>query len=410
MVVPASADTREDAATFVFSTPEYRLTGHGVRAVVAPRTWGGADVAAAVEELLHRGGHEGPVVGCIPFDTSRPAVLYVPEDVTWRHGAGATGTDGSDGSAPAASPTATADATGAAGASVRELSPEPASPPPLPDSPGYREAVRRAVERIDAGELEKVVLARTAVLEADRPFDIDRLVGDLGAANPHAYIYRTDLGDAGTLVGASPELVLRSRKGAVTSFPLAGSVPRDHGNPELDRELTRRLLVSPKDRAEHGHVVHQVGEVFRRHAENVVVPEEPGVVATPVILHLGSRVTGRLPGPNSPAALMEMLYDLHPTPAVCGWPTPAARAVIDDLEDFDRGMYSGLVGWVDAEGNGEWALSLRGGVVTGERARLFAGAGIVSGSVPEDEHRETATKFATFARVLQNQQRRTVTV
>ncbi|MCJ7857809.1 isochorismate synthase [Corynebacterium kalidii] len=386
MVVPASADTREDAATFVFSTPEYRLTGHGVRAVVAPRTWGGADVAAAVEELLHRGGHEGPVVGCIPFDTSRPAVLYVPEDVTWRHGAGATGTDGSDGSAPAA------------------------SSPPLPDSPGYREAVRRAVERIDAGELEKVVLARTAVLEADRPFDIDRLVGDLGAANPHAYIYRTDLGDVGTLVGASPELVLRSRKGAVTSFPLAGSVPRDHGNPELDRELTRRLLASPKDRAEHGHVVHQVGEVFRRHAENVVVPEEPGVVATPVILHLGSRVTGRLPGPNSPAALMEMLYDLHPTPAVCGWPTPAARAVIDDLEDFDRGMYSGLVGWVDAEGNGEWALSLRGGVVTGERARLFAGAGIVSGSVPEDEHRETATKFATFARVLQNQQRRTVTV
>jgi isochorismate synthase len=386
MVVPASADTREDSATFVFSTPEYRLTGHGVRAVVAPRTWGGADVAAAVEELLHRGGHEGPVVGCIPFDTSRPAVLYVPEDVTWRHGAGATGTDGSDGSAPAASPT------------------------PLPDSPGYREAVRRAVERIDAGELEKVVLARTAVLEADRPFDIDRLVGDLGAANPHAYIYRTDLGDDGTLVGASPELVLRSRKGAVTSFPLAGSVPRDHGNPERDRELTRRLLVSPKDRAEHGHVVHQVGSVFRRHAENVVVPEEPSVVATPVILHLGSRVTGRLPGPNSPATLMEMLYDLHPTPAVCGWPTAAARAVIDDLEDFDRGMYSGLVGWVDAEGNGEWALSLRGGVVSGERARLFAGAGIVSGSVPEDEHRETATKFATFARVLQNQQRRTVTV
>ena len=107
---------------------------------------------------------------------------------------------------------------------------------------------------------------------------------------------------------------------------------------------------------------------------------------------------------------MKMLYDLHPTPAVCGWPTATAREVIAELEDFDRGMYSGLVGWVDAEGNAEWALSLRGGVVSGSRAQLFAGAGIVAESVPEDEHRETATKFATFARVLQNQQRHPVTV
>lgn len=398
MVVPASVDPRGPHATFEFSTPEYRLTARGVAHVVAPEAWDGSSVAGAVESLLTHTGHDGPVVGCIPFDTGRPAVLYIPEEVTWRQAAGAG--HAGEGVAPTA-----AQGTG------------PSTSLELPDSPGYREAVARAVERIDTGDLEKVVLARTAVLEADEDFDIDRLVADLGAANPHAYVYRTDLGTTGdsgcgeeTLVGASPELVLRSRRGAVTSFPLAGSVPRDRENPARDRELTQGLLNSPKDRAEHAHVVRQVGEVFHRYAESVVVPDVPSVVSTPVILHLGSRITGRLPHAGSPGAFMKMLYDLHPTPAVCGWPTATAREVIAELEDFDRGMYSGLVGWVDAEGNAEWALSLRGGVVSGSRAQLFAGAGIVAESVPEDEHRETATKFATFARVLQNQQRHPVTV
>lgn len=402
MVVPASADLGGPHAVFDFSTPEYRLTARGVAHVVAPEAWDGPGVADAVESLLTHAGHDGPVVGCIPFDTGRPAALYIPEDVTWRQAS--AGDDAGEGPEEGSGPTVV---QGAASS----------SPVGLPDSPGYRQAVARAVERIDAGDLEKVVLARTAVLDADEDFDIDRLVCDLSVANPHAYVYRTDIGATGdnacgegTLVGASPELVLRSRRGAVTSFPLAGSVPRDRENPARDRDLTRGLLNSPKDRAEHAHVVRQVGEVFHRYAESVVVPEAPSVVSTPVILHLGSRITGRLPQAGSPGAFMRMLYDLHPTPAVCGWPTATAREVITELEDFDRGMYSGLVGWVDAEGNAEWALSLRGGVVSGSRAQLFAGAGIVSESVPEEEHRETATKFATFARVLQNQQRRPVTV
>lgn len=396
MVVPASVDPRTDDMLFEFSTPEYRLSARGVKQVVDPSVWDGDSVADAVESLLVHLGNEGPVVGCIPFDTGRPAVLYVPEEVTWREGS--VGDTAQETAQDAAQ-----DAATAANAAAEPLS--------LPDSPGYRRAVASAVERIEAEELKKVVLARTASLEAEQDFDLDRLVADLGAANPHAYIYRAALGESqGSLVGASPELVLRSRRGAVTSFPLAGSVPRDRQHPERDRDLTRNLLTSPKDRAEHGHVVNQVGEVFHRHANNVVVPEAPSVVSTPVILHLGSRITGRLPGVGSPASVMKMLYDLHPTPAVCGWPTATARELIGELEDFDRGMYSGLVGWVDANGNAEWALSLRGGVVDGPRAQLFAGAGIVAGSVPEEEHQETATKFATFARVLQNQQRRAVSV
>ncbi|MEJ6549222.1 isochorismate synthase [Corynebacterium sp. USCH3] len=408
MVVPASADLNTDSTVFEFSTPEYRLSARGVKQAVDPSSWDGAGVAEAVESLLVHAGNDGPVVGCIPFDTGRPAVLYVPEEVSWRQGSALV-----DAPVGTAAETAAEAPQHAVGDELR-----------VPDSPSYRRAVARAVDRIGAGELEKVVLARTMSLEADGGFDVDRIAADLGTANPHAYIYRADLtaaepagrdgglrGEAHPiLVGASPELVLRSRRGAVTSAPLAGSIPRDRGNPARDRELTRGLLASPKDRAEHGLVVRQVGDVFRDHADNVVVPETPSVISTPVILHLGSRITGRLPGTGSPGAVMRMLYDLHPTPAVCGWPTASARGVIDELEDFDRGMYSGLVGWVDADGNAEWALTLRGGVVTGSRAQLFAGAGIVEGSVPEDEHRETATKFATFARVLQDQQRRSVSV
>ena len=129
------------------------------------------------------------------------------------------------------------------------------------------------------------------------------------------------------------------------------------------------------------------------------------IVETPVILHLGSKITGQLDTPMDTRAntVMKLLYELHPTPAVCGWPTSAARKVIGELEDFDRGMYSGLVGWIDANGNGEWALALRGGVVKGDAATLYAGAGIVAGSDPEHERAETAAKFQTFGRVIERQ-------
>lgn len=385
-------------ARFDLTTPEYRLRTRGVARRIEPAEWTGRAVARAVAEALRTaqetsapgptaptgaelrdpesaaalrpGGATRPVVvGAIPFDPSAPAVLYIPEEVDWEAG------------------TSTAGAHGTSPTEPLRIHGE--------DSPGYRAAVADAVSRIRRGELEKVVLARTLTAEAEAPFDADALSARLIARNPTAFTYRLDLpADAGVLLGASPELVLASEAGRVRSHPLAGSAPRSK---DADRALAADLLASAKDLAEHRHVTRAVAAAFRLFADDVDAPEIPSLVETPVIWHLGTEITGRLRPEQSP---IELLYALHPTPAVCGWPSDLARSTIAELEYFDRGLYSGLVGWMDADGTGEWALTLRGGIVHGTRATLYAGAGIVAESDPDAEHTETATKFRTFAGVL----------
>lgn len=383
MAEQVSDNTTSDYPKFDFITPNYRLSGRGKRISLKPYYWNGEEVAEAVDRALKNVPPGLPVVGCIPFDTEAPAELYVPEEVTWGRGLE------DEVEIPAAD-----------GAETKDV--------PTPISQQYKTSVARALESIKDGEVEKVVLARTATINTPYRIDASAVVEDLGKLNPHSYVYRSDIG-CETLVGATPELVLGSRNGELTSFPLAGSIPV-RGVPEDERtELKEGLLSSEKDLAEHGLVVQQVAEVFNKHLTDTAVPPVPEIVETPVILHLGSKITGHLDTPVETRAntVMKLLYELHPTPAVCGWPTSAAREVIGKLEDFDRGMYSGLVGWIDADGNGEWALALRGGVVQGDAATLYAGAGIVEGSDPEHEHAETAAKFQTFARVIQRQRLRT---
>lgn len=385
-----------NGSPFEFTTPEYRLSTRGVRDTVSVDTWNGDSVADAVSEALDRAGTGGLVVGCIPFDTSAAAELHVPEEVTWRQRPVASLEDSSTTVCPEAS---------------RATVPVPEAG----DAAWYRNAVFQAVQHIDSGELAKVVLGRTETFTADDPLDVEGIYGRLADDNPRAFVYRAPVADEATFLGATPELVLRSHGGWLTSMPLAGSLPRSNGtgtgedSTTSDEELVERLRRDTKSLAEHSHVVDQVGEVFRRHADNVIVPEQPGVVQTPVIMHLGSRVTGKIRGADGAGDVLRMLYDLHPTPAVCGWPTGVARSLIGSLEPVDRGMHSGLVGWVDASGNAEWALALRGGLVQGAQATMFAGAGIVHGSDPELEHQETAAKFRTFSRAIAPQLQRPLT-
>jgi isochorismate synthase len=262
----------------------------------------------------------------------------------------------------------------------------------VPSGAAYQAAVAEAVRRIRAGELEKVVLARTVVVEAGRTLDPRLLAKRLRAVDPDAYTFAAPT-NHGVIVGASPELLVSRRGAEVRSNPLAGSAPRS-GDPEEDRANADALAASPKDREEHAIVVDAVAETLGPLCDELTWDPEPVLRETPNVWHLSTRFRGKLREP-APTAL-DLVAELHPTPAVAGTPRGTALGLIGELEPFDRGRYAGPVGWVDANGDGEWAIALRCAELIGERAILSAGAGIVAGSVPERELDETERKFRAF--------------
>ena len=266
----------------------------------------------------------------------------------------------------------------------------------IPSSSDYAAAVATAVGRIGRGELRKVVLARTIEVEAGRRLDARLLAHRLRAVDPDAYTFAMPT-DGGVIVGASPELLVSRHGREVRSNPLAGSAPRA-GDPDRDRANAEALASSAKDRLEHAIVVEAVAETLRPVCEELSWDPEPVLRETPNVWHLSTRFRGTLRDP-APTAL-ELVASLHPTPAVAGTPREQALAAIAELEPFDRGPYAGPVGWVDAEGDGEWAIALRCAELRGDRATLYAGAGIVAGSQPEQELDETERKFRAFLDAL----------
>ena len=266
----------------------------------------------------------------------------------------------------------------------------------VPPADSYEEAVREAIARIRRGEILKVVLARTIEVTADRELDPRLLAGRLRAVDPDAYTFAAPT-DGGVLVGASPELLVSRRGHEVRSNPLAGSAPRS-GDPEEDRANADALIGSSKDREEHAIVVAAVAETLRSFCEELVWDPEPVLRETPNVWHLSTNFRGALRDP-APTAL-DLVAALHPTPAVAGEPREAALEAIADLEPFGRGSYAGPVGWVDAEGDGEWAIALRCAELRGNRAVLYAGAGIVADSDPTRELDETERKFRAFLDAL----------
>jgi isochorismate synthase len=179
----------------------------------------------------------------------------------------------------------------------------------------------------------------------------------------------------------------------VRSTPLAGTAPRS-GDPDEDRTNAEALVASAKDREEHRIVVEAVAEVLGGCCDELTFDDEPVLEPTANVWHLATRFEGVLRDTSITA--LDLVAELHPTPAVCGKPEASALASIAELEGFDRGAYAGPVGWVDAHGDGDWAIALRCAELKGEAATLYAGAGIVAGSVPEQEVDETDRKFRAF--------------
>jgi isochorismate synthase len=236
-----------------------------------------------------------------------------------------------------------------------------------------------------------VVLARELEVETDRPFHRAAVLRRLRDRAAGAYLYAS-----GPFLGASPELLVARHGGLATSQPMAGTVASG-GTADAEARRLAWLRSSDKAAAEHGVVVDAVAETLTKVADQVdVTPAE--VVRLPTVAHLATRVTARLTEPL-PSAL-ELAGLLHPTPAVGGVPRDLALAVLAELEPFARGPYAGPVGWVDAAGEGEWAIAIRCATLTGAGARLVAGAGIVAGSDPEAEWAETEWKLAAVLGAL----------
>ena len=265
-----------------------------------------------------------------------------------------------------------------------------------PPGADYAAAVAGLVKRLRRDDLRKVVLARTIEVAAGRRLDGRRLAHRLRAVNPDAYTFAAPTA-TGTIVGASPELLLSRFGREVRSNPLAGSAARA-GDPAEDRENGERLLASGKDHEEHAIVVEAVARTLEPHCRELSWDREPVLLETPNVWHLSTRFRGLLREP-APSAL-DLVRELHPTPAVAGEPRDAALAAIERLEPFDRGAYAGPVGWVDASGDGEWAIALRCAELRDDHATLYAGAGIVAESRPADEVDETDRKFRAFLDAL----------
>jgi menaquinone-specific isochorismate synthase len=274
------------------------------------------------------------------------------------------------------------------------VTPAPATPPSPPQRVRYAgataaeiawlDAVDRAVRRIRGGELEKVVLARDRLVSGDVPFDLPALLTRLHERFPSCYTFRVE-----GLVGASPELLIRRTGLELSSLVLAGTARRG-GDDDEDRRLGEALLSSAKDRAEHRPAVASVDAALGPVTTRLDTDAAPHLLRLANVQHLATRVTATL---ASPVDALSLAQRLHPTAAVGGMPADRALTVIRELETIDRGRYAGPVGWLDASGDGEFAIALRCAQLAGTRGRLFAGAGIVADSLPEAELEETRLKL-----------------
>ncbi len=327
------------------------------------------------------------LVGSIPFDARRFGAFGVPPRVVRRDREGETWSiEILADAAPVAHERLVGRAAPHARFSGMQLRPQP-----LPDA--YERAVAQAVARIRAGELRKVVLARTLEVAAGRALDPKQLLWRLRAVEPDCYAFAVPTGKGRVLVGASPELLVARFGAQVMANPLAGSAPR-FGDPDRDAASAERLLASAKNGQEHRIVVEAVAATLAPLCEDLWWDPEPVLLETANVWHLSTRFEGTLRDPAP--SVLRLVQLLHPTPAVCGDPRDTAMALIRDLEPVPRGGYAGAVGWMDARGDGRWAIALRCAELRGDVARLFAGAGIVADSDPGQELEETERKFRAF--------------
>ena len=272
----------------------------------------------------------------------------------------------------------------------------PAAAPPAPprdfavqETGDYRSAVTNALARIEAGEFEKIVLARAVTVTADAPLHPLTVLNGLRQRFPECFAFSVANGRGDSFIGASPERLVRVSRGVMETDALAGTTRRGASAVE-DAAAGAELLASDKDRREHAFVLDSIRRRLAPLGLELAHAERPTLLKLANVQHLHTPVRATLP---EGVQLLDVLTQLFPTPAVGGVPREAAMARIRELEGFPRGLYGGTVGWINARGGGEFLVGIRSALVRGHTATVYAGAGIVAGSTPDKEFVETELKF-----------------
>ncbi|WP_137154170.1 isochorismate synthase [Rhizobium sp. FKL33] len=373
--IPSSLPQSEETPLFAFRSRRGNIAGFGRKADVTRGSV--ATIEARLADFFHRAGPDAVVAGALPF--ARGAADYL-----WQADHTRSGTFfGRQASLPQ---------------SNWRLRQEPSAE-------AYADAVRRALAIMaeEAGHpdaLAKIVLARTLVAKAAQPIDVTAVLGRL-STDPATTAFLVPLPDRNqmprALVGATPELLLSKSGARISSHPLAGSAKRQ---PSLaaDAKAATTLGRSEKDHREHRLVVEFILDTLAPYCHRLLLPEGATVTCTNSMWHLGTRIEGELKDAAMPVAVLAAA--LHPTPAVCGVPRERAAGIITELEPHDRDFYAGAVGWCDGRGDGAWYVTIRCAELSGDEARLYAGAGIVPGSDPQAEAEETGAKFGAMLAAL----------
>lgn len=372
-----------DEQEFVFSSSYKSIRGHGVFTLITePAINGEADDSKfqlAINHAFARARQAGiskPIImGAVPFDVTQASCLYIPLEHEFV-------------AANTLNPIAVAKAV-AQTSITRSIS--------TPDEQRFKQSVQQAVANFNFSDIRKAVLSRVLELELSSKLDVDSLFSDLMRQNPSGYHFRLPTLDGGSLIGVSPELLIRKQAGEIWSNPLAGSAKRQQ-NKAQDIAISQQLKNSQKDSYEHSLVIDDIKQILTPLCQQLDVPSDPELCSTAAMWHLSTQIKGQLW--NKKMSALQLACLLHPTPAVCGSPSKDARKLISLLEDFDRGLFTGMVGWCNEDGDGEWVVTIRCGIVKDKLVRLFAGAGIVKGSCPESEWLETQAKLGTMLTAL----------
>ena len=367
---------------FFFTSPYRSLSTEGCLVKITEPAADGDVLGGAFQQAVEAAfsdaraaGIKHPVLcGDIPFDKRQPSALFVPQKTRWLE----------------------REAAMSAAEQATPVLPEILDKRELPEQGEFMQMVSDAVQAMNEGRLEKTVLSRLLEIDTREPVAHPALMSRIVNQNPSGYHFHVPL-EQGALIGASPELLLRKNGNHFYSNPLAGSARREN-DADKDQQVGRTLLESGKDLYEHSIVTDGMRKVLEGRSRTLSIPTSPELLSTATLWHLSTPIKGEVLDTQDNALSLACL--LHPTPALCGTPTQAARELIEQLEPFDRGLFGGIVGWCDDRGNGEWVVTIRCGTVHDRRVRLFAGAGIVPASSPESEWRETGVKLDTMLRAF----------